>query len=276
MKDIRLILTVPHGIITATSLGIEGFARHRSPGSGKHFQGRTIFIDLAITGNSPDFRFMDEGGWRDANGDTESALRSVAGGKRTKTAISNNGFSCTPISAYKSSYLVKTGGEVMKMEPLKLLHPFTNHACDEGLTTDQVAQAAGLTPPASRDPRIYMVLSPVQLVILSNLTPAEYAWYATHRPGKIFRQLLFTELHSEQLHLAAESRFESARAELVHKPEKKTKTIVLEECFNRVPFREWVGYRHDSPGGLYVADRDGVHLSSFPASIPLRWERAEG
>src|SRR5512136_756183 len=105
-KDLHLILIIPHSIVTATSLGIEGYARHRSPGSGKYFSGRTVFVDLAITDNRPDFNFLDEGNWRDAYGDATASLDAVKRGKRTKTALSNTGFSCTPIGAYRSCYLV--------------------------------------------------------------------------------------------------------------------------------------------------------------------------
>ena len=153
---------------------------------------------------------------------------------------------------------------------------FTNHECNEELSTNEVARAIGRSAPEKRIPRIYMVLAPTQLMMLSNLTPEEYAWYATHRPGKIFRQVAFTELGSEQLHIAAESRFENARRELLEKPTKKTKTITQEDCINKVPFREWVGYKADAQGGLYTADRDGISLWRFPATIPRAWEKTAG
>ena len=70
MEQLNLILSLPQGAMTATNLGIEGFAWHRRPGSGKFFQGRTIFFDLALSNRRPDFTYLDEGGWRDAMGDT--------------------------------------------------------------------------------------------------------------------------------------------------------------------------------------------------------------
>lgn len=66
MDDIRLVLSIPQGITTATSLGIEGLAKHHSPGSGKHFKGRKLFVDLAVKDQQPDFKYLDDGGWRDA------------------------------------------------------------------------------------------------------------------------------------------------------------------------------------------------------------------
>lgn len=276
-RELHLLLVVPYGIVTATSLGIEGYARHRSPGSGKHFSGRTVFADLAITADDhPDFRFLDEGNWRDAYGDTVAALRAVRSGKRTKTGVSNNGFSCTPVEAYRGCYLVKTGGRMLQMESSKTLISFSNHACDEGMSPEQIANVIGRPSSGHRTPRLYMVLCPIQLIMLSNLTPEEYAWYATHRPGKIFRQVMFTELLSEQPHIAAKSRFENARRELLEKPEKKTKTIAFEDCINHMPFGEWVGYRRETPGGIYAADRNGVSLWQFPTTIPGAWERSEG
>jgi hypothetical protein len=276
-KELHLLLVVPHGIVTATSLGIEGYARHRSPGSGKHFSGRTVFVDLAITADDrPDFRFLDEGNWRDAYGDSIAALHAVRIGKRTKTAVSNNGFSCTPVGAYRGCYLVKTGGRILQMESPQTLISFSSHHCDEGLSPDQIAKAIDRPSPGHRTPRLYMVLCPIQLMMLSNLTPEEYAWYATHRPGKIFRQVMFTELRSEQPRVAAQSRFENARRELLEKPAKKTKTIAFEDCINQAPFGEWMGYKHETPGGIYAADRNGVSLWPFPAIIPGSWERTEG
>ena len=34
-SKLNLLLTVPQGSVTATSLGIDGYAWHRSPGSGR-------------------------------------------------------------------------------------------------------------------------------------------------------------------------------------------------------------------------------------------------
>ena len=273
----NLILTLPHGVVIATSLGIAGFAKHRSPGSGKHFSGRTLLIDLALKDDRPDFRYLDEGGWRDAFGDSTAALEAVQKlGNRTKTALSNYAFSCTPLKAWRACYLVKTGGDVLRMDPPSDLLAFSRHDCTAQLTTAQVAEAIDRPFAGPRAPRLYMVLCPIELVVMSNLVPEEYAWYATHRPGKIFRQVIFTELRSDPTHIAAASRFEVARRELLEKPVKKTKTIVLENCMNRIPFSEWIGYRREARAGLYTADRDGISLWQFPGAIPLTWDGAEG
>jgi hypothetical protein len=278
MSETHLILSIPHGVITATSLGIEGLAWHRSPGSGKHFKGRKLFVELAVSDGKPAFQYLDEGGWRDTAGDTARALAAAAAGKRTKTALSNNAFSCTPIDAYRRIYLVKTGGEVMELEAAGLQHAFTTHECGEEMSPAQVGAAAGVPEPGSRKRRLYLVMCPIQLLLVSNLTPVEYAWYATHRPGKVFRQVVFTELQTEQTHLAAQSRFTDARLELEVQPEKKTKTIVSDDCMNEVTYQSWVGYDRSAhaDGGLWVADRNHLGLWRFPQEIPLAWERAVG
>ncbi len=276
MADLNLILTIPQGVITATSLGVEGLATHRSPGSGKHFQGRKILADLSLNQGQPDFLFRDEGGWRDTMGDTRAALESIAGGKRTKTALSSNGFSCTPIEAFEHMYLVKTGGEVLEMERAGDLVKFSSSECGEDMSPSEIAQAVGRPAPTKRSPRLYLVICPLELVILSNLTPEEYAWYATHRPGKKFRQVVFTELKSDQPQLAAYSRYLDARSELEQNPKKKTKTVVSEDCMSQVAFESWVGYDHEDRAGLYVADHDHIDLWRFPAEIPRSWERATG
>lgn len=276
MAETQLILTVPQGHITATSLGVEGLARHRSPGSGKHFQGRKVFAELAMAGDRIDFQFLDEGGWRDVQGDTEAAIAAIADGKRTKTALSNNAFSCTPLEAYQRVYLVKTGGEVLELEEGVELHRFATHESHEEMSPAEIAKAAGLGTPGQRRPRLYLVICPVELLIFSNLTPEEYAWYATHRPGKIFRQVMFTELKTEQPQLAARSRFVDAREELEANPAKKTKTVVSEDCINEIPFQSWLGYEQTDQSGLYTADRDRIGVWRLPREIPRSWERAAG
>lgn len=276
MAQQNLVLRLPEGTITATSLGIEGLAHHRSPGSGRFFAHRTLLFDLAVANGRPDFTFLDEGGWRDAARDTAAALEAVATeGKRTKTALSNNAFSCTPVDAFRRGFLVKTGGETLELQRGETIHRFAAHDCNEKMTPDQVANAVGL-PKGPRMQRLYMVLCPVQILMLSNLSPVEYAWYATHRPGKIFRQVLFAELRNDQPQLAAESVFQRARQELANEPVKKTKTIITEETINRVLYADWVGYEQGEAGGAYVADPEHVVLWRFPAHIPRDWDRLEG
>jgi hypothetical protein len=276
MPEVNLVLSIPQGLITATSLGIGGLARHSSPGSGKHFKGRKLFVDLTLKDGQPDFEYLDEGGWRNARGDTVNALEAAAEGKRTKTALSNNAFSCTPIAAYKSIHLVKTGGEVMEMEPHGQLHVFKSRDCHEEMSPAQVSEAAGIPVQHHHGTHLYLVMCPIELILLSNLTPIEYAWYATHRPGKVFRQVIFTELHDEQFQFAAQSRFEDARVELETVPGKKTKTIVSDNCMNDVLFNTWLGYGKSTEGGIYAADQTHIDLWSFPSVIPVNWDRAIG
>lgn len=275
MHASNLVLSLPQGIVTATSLGIAGLADHRSPGSGKYFHGRSILVDLATRDHKPAFDYLPEGDWRDAAGDSHAALAAVANGKRTKTALSNNGFSCTPVAAWRSVHLVKTSGHALDLESAGTPHAFGPGVCSDGMTPDDVARAAGLPVPAQRIPRLYMTICPIEFVMLSNLTPAEYAWYATHRPGKKFRQVAFAELTPDSsAHLAAGSILEAARHELAQGSHKKTKTIVFGEAFNRIPFSSWVGYDREAEGGLYVADAAAWSHWRFPEKISRSWERA--
>lgn len=276
MNKPNLILALPTGNVTATSLDINRLAQRRSPGSGKHFSGRSILFDLAADGEKPLFDYLDEGGWRDPLADTVAAFAGVRKGSSTKTALSNGAYNCIPFSAYRSCHLAKTGGATMPLGEATPLLKYSNHTCDENMTTEQVALAIGQPSPGIRTPRLYMVISPIQFIMLSNLTPEEYAWYATHRPGKIFRQVTFTEIRDEQPHIAAQSRFVNARRELEEKVTKKTKTLVFEDCLNRIPFQDWIGYRHEARGGLYVGDRNSLTLYPFPPSIPHSWDKVEG
>lgn len=275
MKQLNLVMSLPHGMCTATSLGIEGYARHRSPGSGQVFQGRAIFVDLRLENGKPAFSFRDEGGWRDAKADTEMAL-AESETKRTKTALSNNAFSIIPMQAHQSVWLVKTGGHVLKLESGGETVRFASHDWRLDMSPDDLAQAVGLPKQPNRQPRCYMVLAPIELVILSNLTPPEYAWYATHRSGKLFRQVLFTEIRLNPRYLLAERSFEDARAELMKNPRKKTKTVYLGNAYDKIPFTTWVGYDAPAEGGLYCGDREHVMVWRFPAKIPTTWSKADG
>ena len=276
MPQAKLILSLPHGYITATSLTAADFAKHRSPGSGKYFEGRSILVDLALRDDKPAFQFLDEGGWRDANGDTARALHSaISQGKRTKTALSNSAFSCTPIAAWERVYLAKSGGELLEMAGGAEIATFQVGECTEEMTPDQIAKTIGQPIPAKRVPRLYMTFSPIEMLVLTNLTPAEYVWYATHRPGKVFRAVAFSEVREDPgLHLVAITIFEAAKRDLVEHSGKKTKTVIFGDTFNKVPFTGWIGYDREASGGIYVGDRNSARLWTFPERIPRPWERA--
>ena len=274
MTNLNLILTLPYGSLIATSLGLEGLAWHLSPGSGKFFRGRSIYFELALGGDRPGFKFLDEGGWRDAMGDTLYALEQVKGGKRTKTALSNNAFSAVPIDAYSSVSLTKTEGYVATLDPPVELMRYGAASCDEEMSPADIAAAIGEPEPHKRGPRMYAVFAPLEFLMISNLTPVEYAWYATRRRGKVFRQVAFTELRTDPTQLAARSRFEVARRELTENPAKKTKGILVEGIINQTHFQDWVGYSRDVEGGFYVADHDHLVLYRFPEKLPPKWARS--
>ena len=275
MERLNLVLTIPHGSVIATSLGVDGLAHHLSPGSGRHFHGRAIFVDLALAEGAAGFSFLEEGGWRDAAGDTARALQEVVSGKRTKTALSSNAFTTTPLDAYGKVLLVKTGGQALDMGAPAEIARFEAAPCKESMAPGEVARAIGAAEPARREPRLYSIFAPLELLVLSNLTPIEYAWYATHRPGKVFRQVCFAELRTDQSQLAASSRYENARKEIRENPKKKTKTVAVQDLLNAVDFEEWVGYGDSTAGGLYFGDRTRLMRTPFPVEIPHAWEKAD-
>jgi hypothetical protein len=274
MANVNLVLTIPQESVIATSLGVAGLAWHLSPGSGRHFRGRAIFVDLALEDGRPAFEFLDEGAWRDAGGDTRAAIEAVSRGKRTKTALSNDAVNTIPVDAWRTCWLVKTGGQVAMLEPATEFARYAGHDCHEEMSPADVAKAIGQAEPPTRKPRIYAVFAPVELLMITNLTPAEYGWYATHRRGKLFRQLCFTELRQDQPQLAARSQFDEARSELSTNPRKKTKSITGEGLLNGVTFQDWVGYEHEA-GGLFVGDRNRLRLYRFPEKLPAKWEKAD-
>jgi hypothetical protein len=276
MPQVNLILTLPQSAVVATSLGIDELGWHRSPGSAKYFHGRSIFFELAHEDGKPQFQFLEEGGWRDASADTQAALKAILAGKRTKTALSNQAMTCIPVEAIKSCHLVKTSGRALTLQGPKPLYEFPTHKCDESLTPDQVAVHIGREAKAERPHRVYMILAPVEMLVMSDLTPIEYAWYATHRPGKVFRTLAFAELVGvTQRSIVAEGVLRQAAEELATKG-KKTKTLSSGDLLNRVPFQDWIGYGNSNEGGLYVADRNRILVWRFPDPIPSSWSRAEG
>jgi hypothetical protein len=275
MERLNLVLTIPHGSVIATSLGVDGLAHHLSPGSGRHFHGRAIFVDLALADGAAAFSFLEEGGWRDTAGDSARAIEEVRAGKRTKTALSSNAFTITPLEAYRKVLLVKTGGQALEMGSTSDVARFEAAPCKESMAPGEVAKAIGAAEPARREPRLYAIFAPLELLVLSNLTPIEYAWYATHRPGKVFRQVCFTELRTDQPQLAASSRYENARREIQENPKKKTKTVAVQDLLNAVAFEDWVGYGDATAGGLYFGDRSRLVRTAFPVEIPHAWERAD-
>lgn len=278
MANLNLVLSLPHGMVTATSLGLSGFVWHQSPGTARKFHGRSILVDLALRDGYPAFAFLEEGGWRDANADAKRALEAAKAGKRTKTALSNNAFSCTPFSAYAHVHLAKSGGELLEMAPGGTIATFKERACSENLPPDRIAEAAGLPRPSARRPRLYLVICPVELLVLTNLTPEEYVWYSTHRTGKVFRQVLFAEIGEKHIDLiesemAAGQSYEAAHRTLTETPTKKTKTIAIGECFSRVPYAAWKGY-DGADGGLYAGDHGSALVWRFPKQIPRAWDKA--
>lgn len=275
-QHVSLIVTLPQGALVATSLSVEALGWHRSPGSAKHFYGRSIFLELPIKDAKPAFDFLLEGGWRNAADDTTAAIKAAASGKKTKTGLSNNALHCIPIDAPCRCFLVKTSGRALAMEGPSELVRFENHTCDENLSPEDVGARMGHPSAGPRTQHLYMVLSPIEMLVLSNLTPEEYAWYATHRPGKVFRTVAFTEVTGlAQRNLIAESVLKDAAQELTAK-HKKTKTLVSGDLLNRVPFQSWVGYSNSSEGGLFLGDRFHVLAWRFPKSISSQWERADG
>jgi hypothetical protein len=267
-------MSLPTGVITATSLGVTGLAWHHSPGTSGKFHGHSVLADLALQNGEPAFKYLDEGGWRDPMADTLVAIEAARSGKRTKTAISNTAFNCTPLSAYRRVYLAKSSGSLMELQSCEQIARFHGRASAENLSPDQIAEVAKLPSVEKRQTHYYLVISPVGMLVLSNLTPAEYVWYATNRAGKLFRQVLFTELSQHMRDVAARDVFETALHELTETPMKKTKTIMLGECFARIPYSGWKGYRHEAAGGLYGGDRDGAVLWRLPKEIPHTFERA--
>ena len=88
---------------------------------------------------------------------------------------------------------------------------------------------------------------------------------------------MFAELDEaktiDQASLVADEIYQNAHLELSENSTKKTKTLVMGECLNRVLFHSWIGYEREAPGGLYACNAQFLKLWRFPAKIPRAWER---
>ena len=97
-------------------------------------------MDLSVRGGKPGFEYREEGGWRDTKEDTVAALAAAAAGRRTKTALSNQAFSTTPLTAWEQLYLAKSCGELLAMQDGGSVGLFSRHECSEGMTADEIAR----------------------------------------------------------------------------------------------------------------------------------------
>lgn len=158
--------------------------------------------------------------------------------------------------------LVKTSAKALSLSGPEKVATFTNHVCDSDLSTDEVSKAAGLPVPAQRLPRLYLVLAPVEFLILSNLTPEEYLWYSTHRAGNMFRQVMFTEVlpTSSRAWPKASTRAPCASWKTsARRPRPCCRATASTTCRSA---SGW-GYASQS-GGLYVGDRNHAMLAALP------------
>jgi hypothetical protein len=138
------------------------------------------------------------------------------------------------------------------------------------MTPAEIAKVIGQPEPAHRKPRLFMTLAPVEMLVFSNLTPAEYAWYATHRPGKVFRQVMFAEVRADARHLVAEAIFHADKAELVNNAGKKTKTLLLGDSFKPHPVPGVGRLRQRGPGRPLRRRSRGRLRVDVPRDDPAR------
>lgn len=78
MKQLNLVLNASPRFGGRDQPGRRRVRVAPQPGSGKHFRGRSVLVDLAVANGEAAFDYLEEGGWRDTKGDTKSALEAAA------------------------------------------------------------------------------------------------------------------------------------------------------------------------------------------------------
>ncbi len=240
-KHLYLIL-YPNEALVASELSPEEFGRHYAVGSPKHFSGKVIFAEIHL-----DFRndyFQIE----------EYLKRTVSGmpgiPKKTKFIKSYRVLEHIDFTSILALYLVTVDGQVLKLERSS---DFTRFQQPRRL-------------------RIYQEICPLQLLVASNLDPLQFGKYITiETESKGAPKIFFTQykLDVEKLlslrdvqSLTASplpninvSNLISAILELVNNPDKRTKTISLNEVFGQISYSQ---IQH----GFWLAEPD--HIIFFP------------
>ncbi len=247
-KHLYLIL-YPNEALVASELNPEDFGKHYAVGSPKHFSGKVIFAEIHL-----DFRhdyFQIEEYLRR----TDSGMPGVP--KKTKFIKSYRVLEHVDLESILALYLVTVNGHVLKLEK------------SDDFTLFQQPKRL----------RVYQEICPLQLLVASNLDPQQFGKYITiETESKGAPKIFFTQYKLDVEKLLATTDAQSLSAspfpninasnltaailELVNNPDKRTKTISLNEVFGQISYAQ---IQH----GFWLAEPDRLIFFPMPSEEEL-------
>ncbi len=242
-KHLYLIL-YPNEALVASQLSPDEFGQHYAVGSSKHFSGKVIFAEIDINFRNEYFQ-IDQYLER-----TDSGVPGVP--KKTKFIKSYRVLEHIELSAFQNLYLVTVDGQVLGLEKTQDFARFHQ----------------------PKRIRIYQEICPLQLLVASNLDPVQFSGYITKETeSKGAPKLFFTQYNVEvedvMKHRQARplptsplpnvnpTNLNVALLELAGDPTKRTKTISLNEIFDRISYSK---IKH----GFWLADEKDLLFYAMP------------
>ncbi len=248
IKHLYLIL-YPNEALVASQLSPSEFGKHYAVGSPKHFSGKVVFAEVNIDFRNDYFnidRYLDL---------TDSGVSGIP--KKTKFIKSYRVLEHIDQNSLMDLYLVTVDGNVLglpKSDGSELLHQ-------------------------PKRVRVYQEISPLQLLVASNLEPAKFGKYittGTESKGapKIFFTQFDIDIESVLKQSGAKNRlysplpnvnpsnFNQAIMELAGDSSKRTKTISLNEVFDQISYSK---IKH----GFWLADGNTVLFWALPSEQEL-------
>lgn len=240
-KHLYLIL-YPNEALVASELSPGEFGKHYAVGSPKHFSGKVVFAEINMNFRN-DFFQIEEYLKK-----TDSGIPGIP--KKTKFIKSYRVLEHVKIDSIENLYLVTVDGHVLGLQKSDDFSRFHQ----------------------PKKIRIYQEICPLQLLVASNLDPMQFGKYITQETeSKGAPKIFFTQynLNIEEILQTKDAQSLSAMPvpnvnpthlrmaimELVADPDKRTKTISLNEVFGQISFKM---IRH----GFWLAD--GERLIFFP------------
>ena len=222
-KHLYLIL-YPNEALVASQLSPEAFAKHYSVGSPRHFMGKVIFAEIDATyRDSNDYLRIDQ---------YLRQSEKPEGPKRTKFVKSYRVLEHIDLQALPRLYLVPTDGAVLGLDKSQ-----------EPLDEDSEPRV-----------RVYQELSPLKLVVASNLDPHQFGCYITEESwSKGAPKIFFCQYDIDVESVVASNQvvgfnmgplpnvnptnLPAALKELQENPAKRTKTISLNPNLDAMSYK---------------------------------------
>jgi len=245
--DPHLYLTLfPTKSLVASQLEPEGFAQHYQVGSTQFYEGKLLFAEID-PGYRNDFLRIE---W----GLGELKPHEDGRPKATKTISSYRVLEHIAASAFECLYLATAGGQILGLDP---------------------------APPSEEDAsgalRVYLEICPMNMLVLSHLTPVGFGRYIVDPDNpKGVPKLFFTEVELDiddflrRYHVNPfvgaplpglhPSKLRAAAMEMKAEPEKPVKGISLHTPLQELPYRRLLR------GYWLVSATEAIHFPMPPLS----------